>query len=255
MTINILLCDTFPGLLPPYIPSYVSMFTKLFDATGNPLEYRIYRVMDGHLPDDIATDNHLYLITGCNLSAYDDVEWIKRLLQWIMRAHESKAKLVGICFGHQAIAQALGGKVERAAKGWGVGVRESAVEDSSAWKFFPDKKMRLLYNHHDQVTLLPAEAELVARSPFCPIDSFRIGNHILTFQGHPEYIPEYEVHLIKHFAADEPQQVKNNALESIRLMEHQGAAVAAWILEWSRNDCRIFLHPAEPPFGKTELNS
>lgn len=235
MTINILLCDTFPGLLPSYIPSYVSMFTKLFDTTGNQIEYRVYRAMDGHLPDDTIIGNSLYLITGCNLSVYDDVEWIRRLLKWIVRVHELKAKLVGVCFGHQAIAQALGGRVERVVKGWGVGVRESTIIDGSARKFFPDGKMRLLYNHHDQVVALPAEAKLVAQSSFCPIDSFRIGNHILTFQGHPEYIPEYEVHLIEHFADNEPPLIKSEALESIRLMEHQGPIVASWILEWSRD--------------------
>lgn len=233
MTINILLCDTFPGLLPPYIPSYVSMFTKLFDATDQQMEYRIYKAMEGHLPDDI-TVGSLYLITGCNLSAYDDVEWIKQLLRWIVRAHELRAKLVGICFGHQIIAQALGGKVEKSAKGWGVGVRESSiVGGDTVQKFFPDKKLRLLYNHHDQVVLLPAEAELMAQSPFCPVDSFRIGSHILTFQGHPEYIPEYEIHLIEHFADNESPQVKTEALASIHCLEHQGLTVASWILEWS----------------------
>ena len=217
MKINILLCDTFPGLLPSYIPSYISMFTEMFDAVGSNMEYRVYHAMDGQLPNTVSGDE-LYLITGCNLSAYDDIKWIKELLLWIVKANEARAKMVGICFGHQVIAQALGGKVVRAPQGWGIGIRESSVVDEEAQKFFPDNKMRLLYNHHDQVVLLPAGAKLVAESEFCPVESFRIGNHILAFQGHPEYIPEYEVHLIAHFAADEPLEVKQEALSSLRLM-------------------------------------
>lgn len=232
MEINIILCDTFPGLLPSSIPSYISMFIRMFDAVSRNMEYKVYRAMDRQLPDDISEDK-LYLITGCNLSAYDDVEWIKELLLWIGNADKARAKLVGICFGHQAIAQALGGKVERASRGWGIGIRESSVVDGEAQKFFPGYKMRLLYNHHDQVVSLPEGAKLVAESEFCPVESFRIGNHILTFQGHPEYTPEYEVHLIENFAVDEPLQVKQEALSSIRLMEHQGLTVANWITRWS----------------------
>lgn len=230
MRINILLCDTFPGLLPDYIPSYIYMFTNLFDSVERGIEYNIYRAMDGELPYP-DPNGGLYLITGCDQSAYDDTPWIKALLQWIVKAYEAKAKLVGICFGHQCIAQAMGGRVERAPQGWGFGIRESHVIDGEAQRYFTDGRMRLMYNHHDQVTVLPPTATLVATSDFCPVESFRIGNNILTFQGHPEYIVDYERHLLANFADNEPEQVKVKALESLNTMDHQGTIAARWILD------------------------
>ncbi len=80
---------------------------------------------------------------------------------------------------------------------------------------------------------LPEGAVVVAESNFCPYESMSIGNHILTFQGHPEYVPQYEKHLIKNFADDEPESVKLAALDSISRMEHDGIAVAEWMLKWS----------------------
>lgn len=230
MKINILLCDTFPGLLPDYIPSYASMFERLFDSVCPNTQYRVYRAMDGELPTTFA-HGELYLITGCNLSAYDRVPWIEQLLDWIRQAHSERVKLVGVCFGHQMVAQALGGRVERSPKGWGTGIRQSDVVDDEALTFFPDGHLRLLYNHHDQVVALPPEATLVAHSAFCPIESFRIGHHILTFQGHPEYVPEYNLHLLDHHAADEPDAVKTAARDSIGRWQHQGQTVARWIVE------------------------
>lgn len=230
MRINILLCDTFPGLLPDYIPSYVSMFTRLFDSVAEGIEYKVYNTMEGELP--VPRDNNeLYLITGCNQSAYDDTPWIKRLLDWIRRADEAQAKVVGICFGHQCVAEALGGRVERAKNGWGFGIRESIVVDEEARKYFPDSRLRLMYNHHDQVTALPRRASLIATSDFCKVESFRIGRHILTFQGHPEYVPEYEKHLLKNFSDGEPDDVKRRAAVSLDTMQHQGETVARWIVE------------------------
>lgn len=234
MTINILLCDTFPGLLPPYIPSYASMFMRLFDSIETGLKYKVYNTMDGELPD-VDTVDGLCLITGCNQSAYDDTAWIKRLLNWIVKADEAKVKLTGICFGHQCVAQALGGQVEKAPQGWGTGVRESHVVDATIKEYFPDGNLRLLYNHHDQVVALPNNAELVATSEFCPIESLRIGKHILTFQGHPEYIPEYAVHLLMDFADNEPLPIRQKALRSIGDMQHHGQTVARLLLDFARN--------------------
>lgn len=229
MKVNILLCDTFPGLLPDFIPSYASMFTTLFDSVADDVTYQICRAMDGELPAPEG-NGEIYLITGCNQSAYDNTPWIKALLRWISDARRTGAKVVGICFGHQCIAQALGGYVARAPQGWGFGIRECDIVDESAKRFFPDGKMRLMYNHHDQVTVLPPDATLIATSDFCRVECFRIGDKILAFQGHPEYVPEYERHLLANFADDEPYEVKKKALESLDTMNHDGQTVARWIL-------------------------
>lgn len=230
MIINILLCDTFPGLLPDYIPSYASMFTTLFNSVRDDITYITYRTMDGELPVPKA-DGGIYLITGCNQSAYDDTPWIKQLLRWIVSANDAHAKVVGVCFGHQCIAQALGGKVEKAPQGWGFGIRESRIVDVDTLRRFPDGRLRLMYNHHDQVTALPSEATLIATSDFCPIESFRMGDNILSFQGHPEYIPEYELHLLNYFSADEPEEVKQKARRSLETPQHHGRDVARWITD------------------------
>lgn len=228
MKLNILLCDRFPGLLPEYVPSYESMFIRLFRKNCPQMDFAVYDTLDGTLPEE-TNNNDIYLITGCNLSAYDDVGWIRDLSAWIVAADARRAKMVGICFGHQLIAQALGGRVIRSPKGWGVGIRESRLTDPEALAEFPGGHLRLLYNHHDQVVQLPERARVFATSDFCTVDGFMIDNHIITFQGHPEYTPEYAVHLIADFAADEPLKVRREALSSIGLHEHQGDLVARWI--------------------------
>lgn len=231
MKINILLCDTFPGLLPEYIPSYTSMFTKLFSSVAQDTTFEEYRALEGKLPDGISA-NELYLITGCNLSAYAQIPWIEKLLDWIRDAYRQQAKLVGICFGHQAICMALGGVVERYPGGWGMGIRESDIKDEGMKGFFPDGKLSLLYNHHDQVTRLPHGAVCLAGSDFCHYDVVRIKHQILTFQGHPEYVPEYEQHLLAHHSDGEDPRVIQAALQSIEEKKHLGREVAQFILHF-----------------------
>lgn len=231
--INILLCDTFPGLLPDNIPSYESMFEKLFHSVNQNITFNIYQTWDGELPEHPAADE-LYLITGSNNAAYDDLPWILSLQEWIRKAAKLQVPMFGICFGHQVIAQALGGRVERFPGGWGVGIRKMEVLDADLLPFFPDKKMRLIVNHHDQVTRLPEGAVLLATSDFCRYEGFRIDRHILTFQGHPEFTVDYERHLILNHAENEDDAVKQRALETLETMDHQGKTVAEFLLDYFR---------------------
>ena len=138
-----------------------------------------------------------YLITGSRASVYDDDAWIARLIGFVRKLHGTGTKTVGICFGHQLIAQALGGTVGRASGGWGVGVHAWTVLRHESWMHPPIPEIRLLASHQDQVETLPSGARLLASSTFCPHAAFAVGNHILALQGHPEFTKSYAEFLMR----------------------------------------------------------
>ena len=228
--INILLCDTFPGRLPDFIPKYESLFMDLFAGIGEQVTYKIFQTWQGELPQSVNADE-LYLIPGSLESAYSDKPWVVALLQWIEKAYSRGAKMMGVCFGHQAIALALGGRVRQYEGGYGAGVRASHVIDEKMQPYFPEQVMRLLYSHHDQVEALPQEAVLCATSDFCRNESFRIGNQVITFQGHPEFTVSYSHHLLVNCCDDVDLSVRVAALKSLEQMKPQGPIAARFALD------------------------
>ncbi len=132
-----------------------------------------------------------YLITGSRASVYDEEPWIARLIGFVGELHDAKARTVGICFGHQLVAQALGGAVGRAPGGWGVGVHTWTVVRHESWMRPAKREFRLLASHQDQIETLPPGARLLASSTFCPHAAFAIGDHMLALQGHPEFTKAY----------------------------------------------------------------
>lgn len=230
---KILLCDTFPGLLPPYIPSYESMFIRLFDSVRPGMTYDVIPTWQDVWPDELDPDD-IYLITGSNSDSYDlHTPWIVHLRQWIVRAHAAGIRLAGICFGHQILAHALGGRAACHPGGWGTGIRLSTILSPSLAEAVGDRQFRLMYNHHDQVLRLPPGATCLATSPFCHYEAFTLGQRqVIAFQGHPEYIPEYARHLLLNHADHEDPAVRRAALDSLDRYEHQGQAVARYILDY-----------------------
>ena len=132
-----------------------------------------------------------YLVTGSRASVYEDDPWIARLTAFVSELHEARARTIGICFGHQLIAHALGGTVGRAPGGWGVGVHAWKVVREEPWMRPPMPEIRLLASHRDQVETLPPGARLLASSAFCQYAAFAVGNHMLAVQGHPEFTRAY----------------------------------------------------------------
>jgi GMP synthase-like glutamine amidotransferase len=188
--IGILEADCLSETLRKQYGSYGDMFQNLLHSIDESLVLPRYQVMEFDYPEDI-DDCDAYLITGSSSGIYEDEPWIRQLQDYVITLSARKKKLIGICFGHQLIAQALGGQAQKSEKGWGVGLSTSTVYISKSWMEPAKETFALLISHQDQVTALPPNAELIAGNDFSAYASYQIGNHILTFQGHPEFTPEY----------------------------------------------------------------
>lgn len=175
MRIGILMTGHVPEELLSEIGEYPSMFEQLLDGHG--FTFRNWAAVDGVFPEDV-TQADGWLITGSKHGAYEDHPWIPPLEDFIRAVHADGRPLVGICFGHQIIAQALGGRVEKFDGGWSVG---RTLYD------FEGEDVALNAWHQDQVVERPAGARVVGASDFCENAALLYGNSIYTIQPHPEF--------------------------------------------------------------------
>ncbi len=195
MRVGLLECDHVALRFRHIAGDYRDMFGALLAPAAPTVTLVPFDVCNGQFPSSVDACD-AYLCTGSRCSAYDQADWILRLLDFVRELHAAAAPLVGICFGHQVLAEALGGKVERASSGWGVGVHGMDVVRSEAWMQPPRPACRLQYMHQDQVVRLPPAAELLGRTDHCPVAMFGVGETMLGIQAHPEFPAAYGEALI-----------------------------------------------------------
>lgn len=190
MKIGILRTDTVRPEWAQRFGEYPDMFQRLLGALDPALDFVTWHVEADEFPATVdAADG--WLITGSKSGVYEDKPWIRRLEAFVRELHTARKPLVGICFGHQLVAQALGGVVEKSTKGWGVGLHRHRFRSRPDWFDGTDESFRVLVSHQDQVLSPAPEMEVLAGSDFCNYAVCQVGNHILTFQGHPEFEPGY----------------------------------------------------------------
>jgi len=210
--------------------AYPDMFVRLLGGRGLELEFQFFSVVDEIFPESVHSCD-AWLITGSRHGAYDQLAWIPKLEEFILETAKNKIPMVGICFGHQLIAQALGGKVVKSEKGWGLGVQEYKVTKAAAW-MNGSENAEIAVNavHQDQVVEVPNEAQLLASSEFCPNAMLAYGDTIFTVQPHPEFEHDFQADLInarRGVAFDE--HIADSALATLYkpIDNHQ---VADWII-------------------------
>lgn len=230
MRIGILETDIFAHDIKEKYGSYAEMFQRLLLSVDNRITFNVYQVTEGEYPSNIE-ECDAYLITGSKASIYDNEAWIIKLKDYIVSLNQQQKKIIGICFGHQLIAQALGGAVKKNDKGWCVGNTSSHIEKEKNWMQPVRKSFSLLVSHQDQVVKLPAQAELIASSELCPYSGFQIADTILTFQGHPEYSEEYLKYLMNKRREILGKTIINKAMDSLKLPQ-DNQLVAQWIIDF-----------------------
>ena len=189
MTIGILLCGSFPRPLEAKFGPYSAMIRELLGSRSA----TVFDVRERRLPAS-ASACEAYVVTGSSAGVYDDLPWIGDLMAFLRNARGA-SKLIGICFGHQAMAQAFGGSVIKSPKGWGIGLHRYELLARPRW-MDDAAAVAIPASHQDQVVTLPRDARVIASSAFTPHAGLDYGDAI-SFQFHPEFSRAFAAALIE----------------------------------------------------------
>lgn len=211
-----------------HLTSYSDSFRRFLCSTGAGPTLRPYLCYDGEFPEAVDQCDG-WLITGAAASVYDGDEWIAQLEAFV-RAAAKTHPVVGICFGHQLVAQAFGGAVAKA-PGWGVGVHRHEVTGRAEWMQPPLDSLSLLASHQDQVVVPPPGAEILGGSEFCPFGIMTVGPNVLSIQNHPEMTRDFAADLYRKRREPIGPAAADAALASLTAPTDEAAA-AAWILRF-----------------------
>ena len=231
MRLGLLVCDHVRDQHLDEAGDYPDHFRALF--AGHPeIELVAYDVINGEFPaDPNACD--AWITTGSRHSVNDDLEWIRDLEQFVRDAALAGVPFVGVCFGHQLLAKAMGGRVANAESGWTVGSVSVETTDGS---------FRVMNMHHEQVSELPAGAEVLGWSDTCPVAVMSVGETMLGIQGHPEMTVPYNRALIElRRGGIIPDGTADRGLRSLDEPPDSGA-LADWIVSFISHSGRRKSH-------------
>jgi GMP synthase (glutamine-hydrolysing) len=225
MKIGILLTGHCPDDFRGQYGNYDDFFKRFL--AGNDFEYTTYPVLDGVFPAG-CRDMDGWIITGSKYGVYEDHDWITRLERFLRASFAAAVPIVGICFGHQILAQALGGKVEKFEGGWSVGVESYSLDGHG-------EEARLIAWHQDQVVEPPPGASVVGSSAFCRYAALSYGEQAYTIQPHPEFEADFVAGYIEARPGILPQEITQRAMASLST-KTSSAKIALQIAEFFKRE-------------------
>jgi GMP synthase-like glutamine amidotransferase len=228
MKIGLLECDDVAGRFAHIASGYREMFAALLPEA----RFAYYGAHRGQIPGS-PDECEAWVCTGSKYAVYEPHDWIAGLSGFIREVAKHKTPFAGICFGHQMLAQAMGGEVAKSRQGWGVGVLPVQILSAEPWMRPPLTEVRLQHMHQDQVQRLPPGAVVLGRSAHCEVGMFRIGETMLGIEGHPEFTADFAEALIRDRAKSIGADGTAAALQSVR-QPNDGALIGRWIAAFLR---------------------
>lgn len=200
MKITVMTTGRPPSPLDSRFGTYPDLFRQLLNGAGKGFGFDSVAVLEGE-PLPKAENLDAILITGSPYGIYDDQPWIAPLAEFVRDAYAGEVPMVGICFGHQIMAHALGGEVRKSEKGWGIGRHVYAIDQRPDFMADAPESLAIPASHQDQVIAPPATAEVIMHSAFTPNAglAYRSGKAV-SFQPHPEFSPDFAsaLHDLRH---------------------------------------------------------
>jgi GMP synthase-like glutamine amidotransferase len=224
MKIAILEAGAPPSALLDQFGSYSNMFRRLL---GPAFKIENFDVRAGQLPA-AGGDCGAFLITGSSSGVYDGDPWIGEL-EGFIRASAGSAPMAGICFGHQIMAQALGGQVVKSPKGWGVGLHRYAIADKANW-MDSGEPIDLPVSHQDQVIAVGPQAKVLGGNEFTPFGLIAYpALRAVSVQAHPEFEPDYARALIESRRGTRFDEATADAAVASLAASNDNQRVAVWL--------------------------
>ncbi len=211
--------------------SPVDAYIRFFQSAGGRFEFVGYQVALGQPPES-PDECDAYIVTGSPRGVYDDDPWIAPLAQFLRDCYAAGKKLIGICFGHQMLAHALGGQARKSEKGWGLGQKRIEVSGERPWMAGDNGSINLYFAHQDQVTSLPPGAELLGGNDFCPIGFYDIGEQVLAIQGHPEFTAGIMEDILSRKEGHIDDELYREAVSSLDNGRPDGQQVGRWMVNF-----------------------
>lgn len=218
MKLTIIQSGEVPAPLRPQFGAYAPMFEKMFAEAGVHYDYDVIAVSDG-VPFPDSAKLEAILLPGSAAGVYDNhLPWMEPLREFIRSAYAAKTPMAGICFGHQIMADALGGDVRKSEKGWGLGRHSYAVTAGGEFARGTAQTLAVACSHQDQVIVPPKEANVILASVFTPNAGLEYKNGAaLSFQPHPEFDDPYTLALAELRRGKAPDEVVDTAVQSLAL--------------------------------------
>jgi GMP synthase-like glutamine amidotransferase len=219
MKIGLLVCDhTEERFL-----GYPSLLQHLMPICN----FQVYFACDNEFPTS-AYVHDAWLITGSRCSVYEASKWISTLKLFVKEIQLANKYCVGICFGHQILAEALGGKVEKSELGWCLGVHTYQINFAEKWMEPFQPEMNVVMSCQDQVIVLPPNGIILASTSSCRVAIMKIGDRILGIQGHPEFSREISELLLNSHKNEIEYEKFVHAFNSLSMNIHN-SILSKWI--------------------------